>query len=172
MVSHSLAHHVSWHKAPLENNVRLWTYISSRPLNESEVNRANVILSSFVDDWTSHGDKIHGTFGWIGNHAVVRASPFSESLSGWGIYQNICAIRAIEEELGIKLLDRNLVLTLLTSSEYSTRSIDTIDTMTDEQLVFMWNTTKADIESTPIFVKLSESGFKQLPKNTGLFSNL
>ena len=172
MVSHSLAHHVTWHTPPVESEIRLWTYIASKPLSSEEVNRANVILSAFVGDWTSHGDTIHGTFGWIGNHAVVIASPVSQSLSGCGIDQNISAIRAIEEELGKKLLDRNLVLSLLTHGEYSTQSIDAIDTMNDEQLVFMWNTTKADIKSTPIFLPLSESGFKQLPKNSGLFSSL
>ena len=172
MVSHSLARLVAWYAPPLENHVRLWTYIASRPLKDSEVNQANMILSAFVSDWTSHGDTIHGTFGWIGNHAVVIASPISQSLSGCGIDQNISAIRAIEEAIGINLLDRSLVLTLLANGEYSTRSITTIDTITDEQLVFMWNTTKADIKSTPIFAPLRESGFKQLPKNTGLFSSL
>ena len=168
----SLKHHVSWHTAPRENHVRLWTYIAHRALNSAEVDGANMILSAFVSNWKSHGDTIHGTFGWIGSHALVIASPISESLSGCGIDQNISAIRAIEEAIKIKLLDRDLVLSLQSNGEYSTRSINAIDTITDEQLVFMWNTTKADIESTPIFVPLSESGFKQLPKNTGLFSSL
>ena len=172
MVNHSLEHHVSWDTHPIENEVRLWTYIARKPLNNEQVNRANSILSAFVSDWTSHGDQINGTFGWIGNHVIVIASPVSQSLSGCGIDQNISAIRAIEEAIGIRLLDRNLVLSILSHGEYSTRSIDTIDTMTDDQLVFMWNTTKANIQSTPIFVPLSESGFKQLPKNTGLFSSL
>ena len=172
MVSHSLEHHVSWYTPPVENEIRVWTYIASRSLSNEEVHRANTILSVFVDGWTSHGDIIHGTFGWIGSHAVVIASPVSQSLSGCGIDQNISAIRAIEEAIGIRLLDRNLVLSLLSHGEYSTRSIDAINTMPDEQLVFMWNTTKANIESTPIFVPLNESGFKQLPKNTGLFSSL
>ena len=168
----SLKHHVSWHTAPRENHVRLWTYIAHRALNSAEVDGANMILSAFVSNWKSHGDTIHGTFGWIGSHALVIASPISESLSGCGIDQNISAIRAIEDELGMHLLDRNLILLLQPNGEYSTQSIDAIDSLADEQLVFMWNTTKADIESTPIFVPLSESGFKQLPKNTGLFSSL
>ena len=172
MVSHSLKHHVSWHTHPIENEVRLWTYIASNPLRNEEVHRANTILSAFVSDWTSHGDIIHGTFGWIGKHAIVIASPVSQSLSGCGIDQNISAIRAIEDEIGIHLLDRNLILLLQPNGEYSTQSIDAIDSLANEQLVFMWNTTKANIESTPIFVPLSESGFKQLPKNTGLFSSL
>ncbi|HCE85588.1 MAG TPA: hypothetical protein DEO99_05490 [Bacteroidetes bacterium] len=172
MVSHSLEHHVSWHTDPIENEVRLWTYIASKPLSNEEVKRANTFLSAFVGDWTSHGDKIHGTFGWIGRHAVVIASPVSQSLSGCGIDQNISAIRSIEEAIGVKMLDRNLVLSPVSHGEYSTRRIDAIDTMTDEQLVFKWNTTRAHIESTPIFVPLRESGFKQLPKNTGLFSSL
>lgn len=172
MVNHSLEHHVSWHTYPIENEVRLWTYIASKPLSNEEVSRANTFLSAFVGDWTTHGDKIDGTFGWIGNHAIVIASPVSQSLSGCGIDQNISAIRAIEEAIGIRMLDRNLVLSLLSQGEYSTLSINAIDTMIDEQLVFMWNTTKADIQTTPIFVPLRESGFKQLPKNTGLFSSL
>ena len=172
MVSHSLEHHVSWHTHPIENEVRLWTYIASNQLRNEEVHRANTILSAFVSDWTSHGDIIHGTFGWIGNHAIVIASPISQSLSGCGIDQNISAIRAIEEAIGVKMLERNLVLSLLSHGEYSIQSIDAIDSLADEQLVFMWNTTKANIESTPIFVPLSESGFKQLPKNTGIFSSL
>ena len=93
-------------------------------------------------------------------------------LSGCGIDQNISAIRAIEEAIGIQLLNRNLVLSQLSHGAYSTQSIDAIDSLADEQLVFMWNTTKADIKSTPIFLPLSESGFKQLPKNAGLFSSL
>ncbi len=168
----SLKHHVSWHTAPRENHVRLWTYIAHRALNSAEIDRANIILSAFASDWTSHGDIIHGTFGWIGKHAIVIASPVSQSLSGCGIDQNISAIRAIEDEIGIHLLDRNLILLLQPNGEYSTQSIDAIDSLANEQLVFMWNTTKANIESTPIFVPLSESGFKQLPKNTGLFSSL
>ena len=172
MVSHNLEHHVSWHTYPIENEVRLWTYIASKPLSNEQVERSNSILSAFVSDWTSHGDTIHGTFGWIGNHAIVIASPTSQSLSGCGIDQNISAIRAIEEAIGIRLLNRNLVLSQLSHGEYSTQSIDAIDSLADEQLVFMWNTTKADIKSTPIFVPLSKSGFKQLPKNAGLFSSL
>ena len=172
MVNHSLARHVTWHSPPIENQVRLWTYIASRPLTSDQVDRANLILAAFVNDWTSHGDTIHGTFGWIGSHAVVIASPVSQSLSGCGIDQNISAIRAIEEAIGIQLLNRNLVLSQLSHGAYSTQSIDAIDSLADEQLVFMWNTTKADIKSTPIFLPLSESGFKQLPKNSGLFSSL
>tara|TARA_B100000900_G_scaffold413739_1_gene438445 strand:- start:1469 stop:1987 length:519 start_codon:yes stop_codon:yes gene_type:complete len=172
MVSHSLAHHATWQTPPVESEVRLWTYIASKPLSSEEVNLANIIMSAFVRDWTSHGDAIDGTFGWIGSHAVVIASPVSQSLSGCGIDQNISAIQAIEEKLGIKFLDRNLVLIQETNGKYSTLSIDAIDGMNDEQLVFKWNTTKANIELTPIFVPLSESGFKQLPKNTGLFSSL
>ena len=172
MVSHSLNQHVTWHTHPIENVARLWTYIASKALSNEEAQRANSILSAFVNDWTSHGDTIHGTFGWIGSHAIVIASPTSQSLSGCGIDQNISAIRAIEKAIGIRLLDRNLVLSLLSHGEYSTQSINAMDSMDDEQLVFMWNTTKADIKSTPIFVPLSESGFKQLPKNTGLFSSL
>ena len=34
MVSHSLAHHVTWHTHPIENQVRLWTYIASQPLSD------------------------------------------------------------------------------------------------------------------------------------------
>lgn len=172
MVNHSLARHVTWHTHPIENEVRLWTYIASKPLSNEEVQSANSILSAFVNDWTSHGDTIHGTFGWIGSHAIVIASPTSQSLSGCGIDQNISAIRAIEEAIGIRLLDRNLVLSLLSHGAYSTQSIDVIDSLAEEQLVFMWNTTKADIKSTPIFLPLSASGFKQLPKNAGLFSSL
>ncbi len=172
MVTHSLENHVSWHTHPIENEVRLWTYIASKPLSNDQVNRTNSILSAFVSDWTSHGDTIHGTFGWIGSHAIVIASPTSQSLSGCGIDQNISAIRAIEEAIGIQLLNRNLVLSQLSHGAYSTQSIDAIDSLADEQLVFMWNTTKADIKSTPIFLPLSESGFKQLPKNSGLFSSL
>lgn len=172
MVNHSLARHVTWHSPPIENQVRLWTYIASRPLSSDQVDRANLILAAFVNDWTSHGDTIHGTFGWIGSHAIVIASPTSQSLSGCGIDQNISAIRAIEEAIEIKLLDRNLVMSLQSKGGYSIQGINAIDSMTDDQFVFMWNTTKADIESTPVFVPLSESGFKLLPKNTGLFTSL
>ena len=48
MVNHSLARHVTWHSPPIENQVRLWTYIASRPLSSDQVDRANLILAAFV----------------------------------------------------------------------------------------------------------------------------
>ena len=50
--------HATWQTPPVESEVRLWTYIASKPLSSEEVNLANIILSAFVRDWTSHGDAI------------------------------------------------------------------------------------------------------------------
>jgi hypothetical protein len=98
----------------LPASARLWIYQANRPLTEAELAAVQPILQQFAEEWTSHGRALqasaeifHQQFLVIGlDEAVADAS-------GCSIDASVRFVRAIEEQMGISLLEKSQLAFLL-----------------------------------------------------------
>ncbi|TGD78037.1 hypothetical protein [Hymenobacter wooponensis] len=98
----------------LPASARLWIYQANRPLTEAELAAVQPILQQFAEEWTSHGRSLqasaeifHQQFLVIGlDEAIADAS-------GCSIDASVRFVRAIEEQLGVSLLEKSQLAFLL-----------------------------------------------------------
>jgi hypothetical protein len=92
----------------LPASARLWIYQADRPLTLAELATVQPVLQQFADEWTSHGRTLlasaailHQQFLVIGlDEAVADAS-------GCSIDSSVRFVRALEEQLGLSLLEKS-----------------------------------------------------------------
>jgi hypothetical protein len=86
---------------------RIWIYQASRPLTDAEVEALQPILTRFVEEWTTHGQRLqasaqvfHHQFLVIGNDEDVN------SPSGCSIDASVRFVKQLEQELNVSFFDR------------------------------------------------------------------
>src|SRR4028119_2510680 len=91
----------------LPPQARVWIYQADRALTDAEVEALNPVLTRFVTEWTSHGQKLqasaqvfHNRFLVIGNNEDVN------SPSGCSIDASVRFVKQLEEQLNVSLFNR------------------------------------------------------------------
>lgn len=91
----------------MPEHARVWIYQSDRLLSDAEAERISRHAHLFIDEWTSHGQKMNATLGVLYNLFIVIAlDENSAPASGCGIDKSVGFIRQLEREFAISLLDR------------------------------------------------------------------
>lgn len=113
----------------LPETSRVWIYQSARELSPDESQRARTLVKNFVQQWTSHSEKVLADGAVVHNRFVVLvADETSVQLGGCSIDSSVKWIQGLEQQLGITLLDR------LTVAYRDGQSIKTADQNTFQQL--------------------------------------
>lgn len=94
----------------LPDNSRVWIYQSSRELNEQEVQQASALIKDFVQQWTSHSEKVVADGALVYNRFIVLAADESfVTLGGCSIDSSVKVMRQLELQFNTTLFDRLIV---------------------------------------------------------------
>ncbi len=89
---------------------RLWIYQSERELTEQEVAIIRQTSSQFIQDWTAHGNDLKASSEVLYNRFVIITLDENVSqASGCSIDASVNFIRALENELGVSLINNDKV---------------------------------------------------------------
>lgn len=89
---------------------RVWTYIISKKLNESELNDLLKTGKTFVSGWTAHENKLSADFEIFKERiVVVKVNEDIANASGCSIDKLTRFIKDSEIKFGVELLNRFLV---------------------------------------------------------------
>ena len=91
----------------LKDNSRIWVYQSSREFTEEEIVAMSLKLTTFVNDWTRHGDDLKASFSIKYNHFIILAVDESfNSVSGCSIDASTHLFKNFEKEFNLELLNK------------------------------------------------------------------
>lgn len=92
----------------LPDAARVWIYQASRPLTDAELAAANPLLTKFVADWTSHGRALQAGAAFLHRQFLVIGLDESQAgASGCSIDASVHFVRALEQRLGLDLLEKS-----------------------------------------------------------------
>ncbi len=93
----------------LPDDARVWVHGFDRKMDSAT--RANVIadLKTFIDNWVSHEENVHGAFEIVEDQFVVLAGWCGAGLGGCAIDTSFGLIRSFKEKYGLDALNRDLV---------------------------------------------------------------
>jgi hypothetical protein len=95
----------------LSGSSRVWIYQADRSLNEFEILTVKNELAAFVDDWSSHGQKMQASAEVYYNRIVVIAADEVRALaSGCGIDKSVNFMKEMQNQLGVDFFQRTQVL--------------------------------------------------------------
>lgn len=91
----------------LNPNSRVWIYQSNRNFTENENNEISTKLTSFIDDWSAHGQPLKASFKIVYNRFIVIAADHEFSApSGCSIDAQVKVILDFEQTFQLSLLDK------------------------------------------------------------------
>lgn len=89
---------------------RVWTYIISEPLSDTELNQLDEAGKTFVEHWTAHENKLSASFEIFEKRIIiVKVNEDVSGASGCSIDKLTRFIKASEMKFGVQLLNRLLV---------------------------------------------------------------
>ncbi|MBD0295093.1 MAG: hypothetical protein ICV84_07825 [Flavisolibacter sp.] len=87
---------------------RVWIYQSNRLFSLGEALQIEEILADFLDQWHAHGAKVQGYANlFFGHFIVLMADETSVAVSGCSTDSSVRSIKAIEQQFGVDLFNRN-----------------------------------------------------------------
>jgi len=96
--------------AQMPDQARLWVYQSSRSFTDQEKDSISTYLESFVKQWAAHGQELSATFSIEYDQFIILAvDEEMAGASGCSIDASVGAIRNIEQQFNVSLLDRTQV---------------------------------------------------------------
>jgi len=92
----------------LHPNSKIWPYVSSISINNSNKEKISLLFKKFNDEWKSHGKKISGSVKFLGkNIVVIGANYLGGDMCGRSVDAQVRFVRQIDQELGTDFLNRN-----------------------------------------------------------------
>jgi hypothetical protein len=86
---------------------RIWIYQASRPLTDAEVEALQPVLTRFVEEWSSHGQRLQASAQVFHNQFLVIANDEDvNSPSGCSIDASVRFVKQLEQELHVAFFDR------------------------------------------------------------------
>lgn len=91
----------------LPSHSRIWIYQSNREFTPTEAEQIKVLSQRFVNEWTSHNQKMKASIEIYHNlFIVIGVDEKTAPASGCGIDKSVKFIQSLEKEFNISLLDR------------------------------------------------------------------
>ena len=92
----------------LPESARVWIYQASRPLTDAELTAIAPALTQFVADWTAHGQALRAGAAFFHHQFLVIGLDESQAgASGCSIDASVRFVQALEQHLGVELLDKS-----------------------------------------------------------------
>ena len=91
----------------LPPQARVWIYQASRPLTNAEVAELQPVLTQFITQWTSHGQKLQASAQIFHNQFLILANDEDiNSPSGCSIDASVHFVKELEAKLNVSFFDR------------------------------------------------------------------
>lgn len=139
---HQIPHKLKQPFAQLPGSSKVWIYQSNRELTSEEASRMSVMVNDFIEQWTSHSEKVTARGAVIYNRFVVLAADESKvAVGGCSIDSSVHFIRQLEQQFGILLFDRLTVAyrengKILTASQSDFQEMMDKGTVNHDTIVF------------------------------------
>ncbi|MBO0359465.1 hypothetical protein J0X19_15995 [Hymenobacter sp. BT186] len=92
----------------LPDSARIWIYQADRPLTEAEIATLQPALQHFATEWTSHGRALQASAEILHHQfLVVGLDEAVADASGCSIDASVRFVRAVEDALGVSLLEKS-----------------------------------------------------------------
>jgi hypothetical protein len=92
----------------LPPQARIWIYQASRPLTEEELMPLVPRLAAFAEEWTSHGQSLAASAQFLHRQfLVIGLDEAVAGASGCSIDASVRFVQALEQQLGIELLEKS-----------------------------------------------------------------
>ena len=92
----------------LPAHARIWIYQANRPLTEAELSAVQPALAQFAAEWTSHGRSLAASAAFLHHQfLVIGLDEAVADASGCSIDSSVRFVRALEEALGVTLLEKS-----------------------------------------------------------------
>ena len=92
----------------LPPQARIWIYQASRPLTEEELMPLVPRLAAFAEEWTSHGRELAASAQFLHRQfLVIGLDEAVAGASGCSIDASVRFVQALEQQLGIELLEKS-----------------------------------------------------------------
>jgi len=92
----------------LPAHARIWIYQANRPLAQDELAAVAPALQQFADEWTSHGRALAASAAFLHHQfLVIGLDEAVADASGCSIDSSVRFVRALEQALGVTLLEKS-----------------------------------------------------------------
>jgi hypothetical protein len=92
----------------LPPQARIWIYQASRPLTEEELMPLVPRLATFAEEWTSHGRELAASAQFLHRQfLIIGLDEAVAGASGCSIDASVRFVQALEQQLGIELLEKS-----------------------------------------------------------------
>jgi hypothetical protein len=99
---------------------KVWVFQAEREFTIQEEQLLLARLNTFVDNWLSHGSLVKGYYKFLHNRFIVFfADEQGEAMCGRAVDASVRFIKEMEAQLGITMLNRNLVAYLENGKVFS-----------------------------------------------------
>jgi len=93
--------------ANFSQDAKVWVYISKTKISASQYDIISGSTQSFLQNWTSHGEKVHGdVIVYSDCFLIICAEVSSDSMCGRAVDATVRFVKDIESKTGLCLLDR------------------------------------------------------------------
>jgi len=142
---------------------RVWLYQTDRPLQESEMNYAQAVLTKFIDRWKAHGVGLKAGAKILNPYFAAIVVDEQQALaSGCSIDASVGTIKKLGEDLKVDFLTR-LKITLFLQNKI---------TQEDFQTYFNGGYQTSDYVYDPLITTLGELRRWPVPLNQSSFAHL
>jgi hypothetical protein len=95
----------------MPGNSRVWIYQADRVLTQDEITEVKTRLHDFIDQWTSHGQKMQASAEIFYGRMVVIAADESQAMaSGCGIDKSVHFMKELQSAMGRDFFQRTVIL--------------------------------------------------------------
>ena len=93
----------------LPDDARVWVHGFDKKLDSDTRAGVTADLKSFIDNWQSHEDRVHGAFEIVEDQFVILAGWCGAGLGGCSIDDSFGLIRSFRNKYGLDALNRDLI---------------------------------------------------------------
>lgn len=105
-------------KERISPNAKVWIYQASRPFTESEVLKIDESCTTFVEEWSAHGNMLIADYQMFFNQFIcLFVDETGFSASGCSIDSSVHFIKSLEKENNVSLLNRTDVAYIDTNGD-------------------------------------------------------
>jgi hypothetical protein len=91
------------------DDARVWVHGFDRKMDSATRASVAADLKSFIDNWNSHEERVHGAFEIVEDQFVILAGWCEAGLGGCSIDTSFGLIRSFKDKYGLDALNRDLV---------------------------------------------------------------
>src|SRR5690606_35880102 len=94
-------------KERISPNAKVWIYQASKPFTESDASKINEACTTFVEEWSAHGNSLIADYQMFFNQFIcLFVDETGFTASGCSIDSSVHFIKSLEKEYNISLMNR------------------------------------------------------------------